>query len=267
MWKPSSCPANLIYAFSFALFGCGPAAPPSAEECAPHQAEWEERQAETRAEWERTVRAELEANIRRSVETAGPKIRESERVAISRAAGKRGGALEELDEPTIEAQPLPNGLTTTDREALADDPATRRALVRVPENGRPEEKPKSGVTDKDATILNGSDTMKLRELTIALGVEKRQPVQPGTSFGTDNEQYVCYAVYDSKVADQKSTHVWRVNGKVVSRVPLNIGKSPSWRHWSRHRARPGAKGAWSCEVLDANDQSLGKANFTVGKVP
>jgi hypothetical protein len=115
------------------------------------------------------------------------------------------------------------------------------------------------------SLSPGTETLKLMDLVIATGVESRQPVEPGNSFRTGAERYYCYAVYNSGAADQVSTHVWRLNGKVLSRVELTVGKSPSWRTWSRHRARPSGTGDWSCEILSPSGERLGIARFKVGR--
>ena len=61
------------------------------------------------------------------------------------------------------------------------------------------------------------------------------------------------------------THIWRRDGKVVSRVELEVGRSPKWRTWSRQRLPASAEGRWSCEVIEGQqDLKLGTVTVSVG---
>ncbi|PKN54725.1 MAG: hypothetical protein CVU56_25075, partial [Deltaproteobacteria bacterium HGW-Deltaproteobacteria-14] len=53
-------------------------------------------------------------------------------------------------------------------------------------------------------------------------------------------------------------------GRLVSRVELEVGKSPKWRTWSRQRTREDWIGPWSCEVLGPDGRRIGIASFDVG---
>ena len=250
---------------------CTDSSPPSEEECAPHKAAWIEEAVQDRATLSEEIRKQVEAEIRRSMVASGPTIGEGERKALERAAAPSAPSKPSDDEPQIEAHPGPNKLTSKDREALADDPASG---VRVPTPTVPKEaviKPKSvpeatsAKPEHPPELDAGNETLKLTELVIALDVKNRQPISPGSRFDAGPQQFFCYTVYDSDLEGQTSTHVWRYKDKVLSRVELSVGKSPSWRTWSRHRASKSATGTWSCEVLDAEGKRLGKTQFIVGR--
>jgi len=255
---------RLCVLFAIAAAACTSATPPLEESCAPLKAEWEEKEALRQAELRKSIRQEVETEFRNKHATAGPTIGQSERQALERAALTGKGKVPSGDEPVIEGTPAPEKLTKKDRAALADDPANG-----APSN--PTAPPVPLVKKSDTSVVSsptldaGNGSLKLKEIVIALGVEDRQPISPGLAFDAGPQQFFCYTVYDSAEANQASTHVWRYKEKVLSRVELNVGKSPSWRTWSRHRARPSATGQWSCEVLDGQGNRLGQAHFTVGK--
>jgi len=245
------------------LLSCSSSDPPLEEVCEPLRADWEK---QLRKQLEQEIRRDIAADNVSTVLERGPTHSESEREALKKAASQTERSKAELrDEPHIEGTPAPERLTAKDRAAAADDPANG-AAVSVPAVPKPRVLGAETVNHRSGVTLNqGTETLKLADLVIALAVEDRQPVSPASTFKTGAQQFFCYAVYNSASADQVSTHVWRADGKVLSRVELKVGKSPSWRTWSRHRTRPGTTGKWTCEVLDANGAQLGLAQFTVGK--
>jgi hypothetical protein len=245
------------------LASCSSSGPPLEEACEPLRVDWEKK---LKSQLERDIRSKIAAEVASEPIQRGPKLSDSEREALKRAAGQSERKKSELsDTPLIEGTPAPDKLTAKDRAALADDPANG-PTGRIPSPPKPRAESTGGVTHRPGVSLReGTENLKLVDLVIGLAVEDRQPVSPANSFTTGADQFFCYSVYNSAVADQVSTHVWRANGKVLSRVELKVGKSPSWRTWSRHRTRPGDIGKWTCEVLDTNGAQLGLAQFTVGK--
>ncbi|MFQ5703790.1 MAG: DUF2914 domain-containing protein [Gemmatimonadales bacterium] len=96
---------------------------------------------------------------------------------------------------------------------------------------------------------------------IALGVEDRQPVSPGTEFPADVGQLYAW----TKVTGAANTtiqHIWRHQDHEFA-VPLNIGGSP-WRVWSTKNIPPEWTGEWTFQVKDSDGNVVFETNFTVG---
>jgi hypothetical protein len=113
-------------------------------------------------------------------------------------------------------------------------------------------------------VFSGRGAMRVSDLAIAAGVDGRVPAGVAAHFPTPPERLVCYTAIENREAEASVTHVWRRGSRVLSRVELRVGKSPSWRTWSRQRVRPELFGEWSCEILDGEGARLGLATFQVG---
>ena len=113
-------------------------------------------------------------------------------------------------------------------------------------------------------VYPGTGELELVDLAIATAIAQRQPQDVRTVYDRMPELFFCYTVFSNPTAEQMVTHVWRHGGRLVSRVELEVGKSPKWRTWSRQRTRQDWTGAWSCEVLDPNGRRIGMASFDVG---
>lgn len=266
--------SNIVWVVIAGTFACGGDPATSLEEtCAPLKAGWEEvirADVEARFEKEWAARLKRESSLSadgkgRSERAVGPAISAGERALIKRAAGGREAESTAPDVVEVEAIAGPEALSKRDKVALADDPAAGQstAAARIDADGTvvvPARTPRPGVT-----LLGGDTKLSLSDLVVGTSVEAREPVGASHRFRAGVERFYCYAVYQSATADQASVHVWRFNGKVISRVELMVGKSPSWRTWSRHSARSGATGKWSCEVLGPAGKRLGIARFQVSR--
>jgi hypothetical protein len=99
------------------------------------------------------------------------------------------------------------------------------------------------------------------ELVIALDVQERQPTGEGTEFSADVGQLVAWTRVTG-LANTTVRHVWR-HQEHEEVIELSVGGSP-WRIWSRRTIPAEWTGAWTVEVLDAQDNVLATAEFTVG---
>lgn len=114
------------------------------------------------------------------------------------------------------------------------------------------------------TIWPSAGGLRLVELSVGTGLEEKLPVGIESHYQQVPEILFCYTVFENPGPDQTVTHVWRRSGRLVSRVELEVGKSPKWRTWSKQRVAPHWRGVWSCEVLSPEGTQLGLHVFQVG---
>lgn len=120
-----------------------------------------------------------------------------------------------------------------------------------------------GTSTLGVVLTEGTADMKLLSLAVGTAVEERTPVGVSDRFTTLPPKFHCHSVVDSRVPESTIIHTWRRGVRVVSRVELQVGKSPSWRTWSRQRIRPEWADGWSCAVTTLGGDLLGTANFEV----
>jgi hypothetical protein len=112
-------------------------------------------------------------------------------------------------------------------------------------------------------LSEGVESLKLLNLAVGLSVEDRNPVGVATRFDTIPPRFHCHSTFDSRLPETTVIHTWRRAGRVVSRVELEVKKSPSWRTWSRQRIRAEWADRWSCTVTSDTGALLGVATFEV----
>ena len=96
------------------------------------------------------------------------------------------------------------------------------------------------------------------EIKAAKGIEKREPVDAGTTFAAGDTVYAWTRVTDA--AGTKVTHVWKRDGKEVWKASLRIGS----KRWTTNSRRKMSKpGAWTVDVVAEDGTSLGSVAFTV----
>jgi len=105
--------------------------------------------------------------------------------------------------------------------------------------------------------------LKLVSLAVSHSVEDRNPVGVATRFTEIPPRFHCHSVLDCREEKSVVIHTWRRGERVISRVELEVGKSPAWRTWSRQRIRPQWAGVWSCSVSTEAGALLGTATFEV----
>ena len=196
--------------------------------------------------------------------------KEDQRAAADDPALKLGEKGLLKPQPPIEATEIAiaDDLDHDAREAASGDtlPDVQDAKSPSSDSAPSNKEPKGRILGPGVTVYGGGD-QELIELTVATGVEGRRPIGASAHFEQAPERLFCFTSVRNDQEDAKLTHVWRRGTRVVSRVELSVGRSPSWRTWSRQRTRADWTGAWSCEVLDAKSKRLGIAEFTVGNTP
>ncbi|MCB9733357.1 MAG: DUF2914 domain-containing protein [Deltaproteobacteria bacterium] len=246
---------------------------------------------EERAALKKELRAEIIAELAAERASGGSvaTLTPSERAAIDdarRATDRSATAPPVIDPGTVTAPageaPAAARPTDTAPPAVDDPPATDPELPVDPpaapdedparENPAVEEPPAAAEPDTDdageeiapgVRVYRGPNGIQLTELAVGTEIGEREALGVTRVFDTMPDRFFCYTVFDNRAADATVTHVWRRGTRLVSRVELEVGRSPRWRTWSRQRTRADWTGEWSCEVLDAQGARLGRAEFEV----
>ena len=95
------------------------------------------------------------------------------------------------------------------------------------------------------------------EVQAARGVDKREPVEPGTTFTAGTKVWIWSRISGANGTSVK--HVWKKDGKAVWTATLKVG-SVKWTTSSRHQVKAGA---WTVDVVGADGTTLGSVDFTV----
>ena len=259
---------NILIFILLALFwGCDSKAPPVNLEkaCAPLKAQWTK---EVRAKVEAEVRAKVEAErqaaaaAKPSAPVTTPPTPKPASPPVVVKPGRPGppelvrapGALKKAPVP---ADPPPAPVTPTVKKP-DPTPATPKATP------KPTAPPEGKAGRRGVTLWPRTPT-KLADLAFATSVENRTPVGISTHYKTAPDTLFCFTSVSTTLEKTTVTHVWRQNERIVSRVVLNVRRSPTWRTWSRRATGKQPDGRWSCEVLDADGSRIGIAKTKVGR--
>jgi len=115
--------------------------------------------------------------------------------------------------------------------------------------------------EKKAAKTAESGLVEVVELKLAASVKDRAPVDPADSFAAGTRTCTWVKL---KVKQPETTIKLRylLNDKPAwTSKALTVKKSPSWRTWLYRKFK--RAGDWKVEVLDANDQTVHTASFTV----
>ena len=96
-------------------------------------------------------------------------------------------------------------------------------------------------------------------------VENREPVDKVSNLLNDkNRIYFFSEIKDAP--NQKITHRWEYDGKVMSEMNFDVG-SARWRVFSSKTLDPSWTGEWKVSVLDEAGSTLGVSTFTYQEAP
>lgn len=91
-------------------------------------------------------------------------------------------------------------------------------------------------------------------------IQDREPVDKVSNLQNDmNRVYFFSEIRDA--ADQKITHRWEHDGKVMSETSFDIGGN-RWRVFSSKTLDPSWTGEWKVSVVDEAGGTLGSSTFT-----
>jgi hypothetical protein len=107
----------------------------------------------------------------------------------------------------------------------------------------------------------------LTESSIGTRIEDKQLVDPAQTFAHVPKQLACFtAVRAPRGLRDELLHVWRQNGAVRDRVPIEVvgGREAGYRTWSiKKKLGRDPQGKWSCTVETVTGQVLGRATVRI----
>ena len=137
-------------------------------------------------------------------------------------------------------------LSTTGRPAAAAAAAQPEAAAQPIAAAQPAAQPKSTGIVARAQFTNE--------------IQDREPVDKVSNLINDkNRIYYFSEIKDA--ANQKVTHRWEHNGKVMSETSFDIG-GDRWRVYSNKTLDPSLTGEWKVSVVDEAGSTLGANTFT-----
>jgi uncharacterized protein YkuJ len=96
-------------------------------------------------------------------------------------------------------------------------------------------------------------------------IQDREPVDKVSNLLNDkNRIYFFSEIKDA--SNQKVTHRWEHNGKVMSETSFDVGSS-RWRVFSSKNLDPSWTGEWKVSVVDEAGSTLGASTFTYENAP
>ena len=96
-------------------------------------------------------------------------------------------------------------------------------------------------------------------------IQDREPVDKVSNLLNDkNRIYFFSEIKDA--SNQKVTHRWEHNGKVMSETSFDIGGN-RWRVYSNKTLDPNQTGEWKVSVVDEAGSTLGASTFTYENSP
>ncbi len=99
---------------------------------------------------------------------------------------------------------------------------------------------------------------RLNDLAVAPSITDKQP--DGASNTLSAGSAYCWSSLYHDGEETSVKHIWRRGEVVYAEHEKLVRKSVRWRTWSKQRV---IAGEWSCEVVNAAGETLGKAEFTV----
>ena len=142
--------------------------------------------------------------------------------------------------------------------AYAADPATtgQPAAAAQPAAGEPAAAAKPAAAQTTGSVARAQFTN---------AVENREPVDKVSNLLNDkNRIYFFSEIKDAP--NQKITHRWEYDGKVMSEMNFDVG-SARWRVFSSKTLDPSWTGEWKVSVLDEAGSTLGVSTFTYQEAP
>lgn len=172
----------------------------------------------------------------------------------------------------IEVLPVQKTVVATDvPDAIphaADDDGEEEMVIDeadVEQHDTSAEKEESAKESETPQILE-TDGVMLNSIILARGVDKREPVEPGTRFSMGDGQkiYVILDVKNETGEDAMLTVSWKMpeSDREIGKTELTVKSAKSWRTWSFTRWAK-KTGNWEAIVRDDAGEIIARAPFQI----
>ena len=165
---------------------------------------------------------------------------------------------------SIEPTPVLTSTTTLPEPVEMKEPKAEPKLETETQEPKVVEPPKED-PKPEATPIAPVDGLTIRRFVTASEIAEREPVDPASTFGPDEERIYAFVDASNESMLDKSLMVQFIgpNGKVSGGIELVIPASaPRWRTWAytRHAKEPGL---WRVEIRDADGTLISALPFEV----
>ena len=113
-----------------------------------------------------------------------------------------------------------------------------------------------------ALAQDNTDGFLIKRLTVATGIENREPVGAGDSFPTDTPKAYCFLEAIDIEQDTNVIFVWIREGKEISQASLALKSGSRWRTRAE-KTLHGMSGAWKVEIRNEAGRVLKDISFAV----
>jgi outer membrane biosynthesis protein TonB len=194
-----------------------------------------------------TVKSHMSAVDDKTVEAVKDKLKEEKEAGKKEVARKKKIVEERKAEKKAEKK--------------VEKKAEKKAGKKAAKTAEKKVEKKAKKAEKKAAKTATSGLVEVVDLKLAASVKDRAPVDPADTFASGTRTCTWVKL---KVKEPETTIKLRylLNDKPAwTSKPLTVKKSPSWRTWLYRKFK--RAGDWKVEVLDANDQTVHTASFTV----
>ena len=116
---------------------------------------------------------------------------------------------------------------------------------------------------KPKSISNDEQPINVLNITFGTGVINRKIEKESRSFTTKTNRIYCLSGIQNRKTDTKIFHKWYHDGKLKSKILLNVGKSFNWRTWSYINVYENRVGEWIVVVEDTVGVRLDSLSFSI----
>ena len=113
------------------------------------------------------------------------------------------------------------------------------------------------------SISNNPQPINVLNITFGIGVINRKIEKESRSFTTKTNRIYCLSGIQNRKTDTKIFHKWYHDGKLKSKILLNVGKSFNWRTWSYINVYENRVGEWLVVVEDTLGVRLDSLSFSI----
>ena len=119
------------------------------------------------------------------------------------------------------------------------------------------------ITDNISVGNNKTSETKIIQLTISSDIIEREPVDDLEKVDLNIGKFYTHTVVNSNKVSEIQ-HVYYFDNKEIARVPMQIGKSPSWRCWSSKYIDPKlCEGEWRVDIENNIGTVIASKTFNI----
>ena len=116
---------------------------------------------------------------------------------------------------------------------------------------------------KKRSKVSKSETLRVVDSTLTYEVKGRMPQGRETRFDSEVGRVWAWVKVRNQGDASDIEMVWKHEGEVMARVPLEVGHGWGWRTWSNKRIAEHQTGAWTVDVVNGDGELIDSLDFLV----